>query len=69
MIPQIVAAICIVGWCMQVWFGIAVFGRPGNHQLVYRDKLPLMFWTIVLAELAIPVIIAWYALAAGDAAR
>lgn len=54
---------------MQVWFGIAVFGRPGNHQLVYRDKSPLMFWTIVLAELAIPVIIAWYGLAAGDAAR
>lgn len=68
MIPQVVAVICIAGWCMQLWFGIAVFGRPGNHELVYREKSPVMFWTIVLAELAIPVIIGLYVFAAGGAA-
>jgi hypothetical protein len=65
MIPQIVAAICLVGWCMQLWFGVAVFGRPGNHELVFREKSPVMFWCIVLAELAIPIIIVWYQVQAG----
>ncbi len=50
---------------MQLWFGVAVFGRPGNHELVFREKSPVMFWCIVLAELAIPIIIVWYQVQAG----
>jgi len=65
MIAWIVGAVCLLGWSMQIWFGVAVYGRPGNHELVFREKSPVKFWTIIFLEMAVVPLIAWYKLEAG----
>jgi len=65
MIAWIVGTICLLSWCLQIWFGVAVCGLPGNHELVFREKSPVKFWIIILLEIAVVPLIAWYKLEAG----
>ena len=65
MIGSIVAAICLLGWGMQLWFGVAVLGMPGNHEVVMREESPRKFWMIVITELAVGLIIGSYRIQAG----
>jgi hypothetical protein len=60
LIPYLVQALFLLGFLAQLWFGIAILGRPGNHEVVYREKSPVKFWLIILAELAVLIVIGLY---------
>lgn len=60
LIPYLVQGLFLLGFLVQLWFGIAILGRPGNHEVVYREKSPVKFWLIILAELAVGMVIGLY---------
>lgn len=60
LIPYLVQGLFLLGFLAQLWFGIAILGRPGNHEVVYREKSPVKFWLIILAELAVLIVIGLY---------
>jgi hypothetical protein len=60
LIPYLVQGLFLLGFLAQLWFGIAILGRPGNHEVVYREKSPGKFWLIILAELAVLIVIGLY---------
>jgi len=60
LIPYLVQGLFLLGFVAQLWFGIAILGRPGNHEVVYREKSPVKFWLIILAELAVLIVIGLY---------
>jgi|GEM_PF-1475675 len=60
LIPYLVHGLFLLGFVAQLWFGIAILGRPGNHEVVYREKSPVKFWLIILAELAVLIVIGLY---------
>ena len=57
LIPYLVQAVFVLGFFAQLWFGIAILGRPGNHEVVYREKSPVKYWLIIVAELAVGIAI------------
>jgi hypothetical protein len=60
LIPYLVQGLFLLGFLAQLWFGITILGRPGNHEVVYREKSPVKFWLIILAELAVLIVIGLY---------
>jgi hypothetical protein len=65
MIKPIVCSILLLGWGMQLWFGVAVVGVPPNHELVFREKAPLKYSLVMFIELLIGLVIGWYEVQAG----
>lgn len=57
LIPYLVQAVLVLGFFAQLWFGITILGRPGNHEVVYREKSPVKYWLIIAAELAVGIAI------------
>ena len=65
MIEAVVYAICVLGWGMQLWFGVAVLGIPPNYELVFRGKSPLKYAIVMLFEFLIAAVIGWFRMKAG----
>ena len=65
LIPFLVQAVFVLGFFAQLWFGIAILGRPGNHEVVYREKSPVKYWLIILAEFVVGIAILKFQCASG----